>query len=128
MEFRVHVADTAAKVHNEAKEDAPSGVTGMLKATIYMRPEEGGTAAWVGSPLAYAVPVEAGRKPGKMPPVAALERWGEIVLGERGLGWPLAVSIRKKGIPPQPFLTPAVEKHRQEFLDGARAILKRSVK
>lgn len=127
LEFKMLVATTASNIHNDAKREAPSGVSGLLRGTLYMKPEDQGMAAWVVSPLAYAPHVERGRKPGTMPPVEPLERWGHVVLGKDGLGWALAITIKKKGTKAQPFLKPAVEQHREEFLNDAAALLHKVV-
>lgn len=49
--------------------------------------------------------VERGRLPGRMPPVSVIEAWAARKLGRRGLGWPIARAIAKRGIRPTPILT-----------------------
>ena len=58
----------------------------------------GGLRGVVASPLEYAPAVEYGRRPGgRMPPVAAIERWAQRVIGVRGLGYIIARSIARRG-------------------------------
>lgn len=52
-----------------------------------------------------AVFVERGRRPGKMPPVRALEPWAQRKLGDRRLAWPVARAIGRRGLRPRPVLT-----------------------
>lgn len=94
-------------VESEAKKLAPK-FDGLLANTITHEvdpaPIPMHTIVGVGS--RYAKYVHAGRKPGKMPPVKALERWAK----KKGLNaWAVAKSIEKKGIKPKPFLTDALE-------------------
>lgn len=43
------------------------------------------------------IALETGRGPGGLPPVGALERWGERKLGKRGMGFALARTIATSG-------------------------------
>jgi hypothetical protein len=53
------------------------------------------------TPLVYGWPVEKGRKPGKMPPVDAIELWVKRKIGagadSRQIAWAIARSIASKG-------------------------------
>lgn len=55
----------------------------------------------------YGGAVEFGRRPGKPPPYKALERWAQLKLGQKGLGFVIARKIGKEGTKPKPFLEPA---------------------
>ncbi len=65
----------------------------------------------VASPLAYAVVIEYGRKPGKkMPPIGPIELWARRVLGESGLGFVIARAIGRRGLPAHHLFRNAAEK------------------
>lgn len=66
-------------------------------------------SARVGADARYSEWVEKGRKPGKMPPVAPIERWAKTKLGQSGLGFVIARKIGRKGTKAQPFFFPAVD-------------------
>jgi len=56
----------------------------------------------VGTPLVYGLPVELGRKPGKMPPIAPIKLWVVRKLGVKGpeadkVAYAIAWTIGKKG-------------------------------
>jgi len=55
----------------------------------------------VGTPVAYALPVEHGRKPGKMPNIDAIKMWMKSKLGtdDDQAAYRIARSIMMKGIP-----------------------------
>ena len=55
----------------------------------------------------YGGAVEFGRRAGKMPPVAAIERWASIKLGAPGAGFVIARKIGKVGTKANPFVEPA---------------------
>ncbi|MBQ3812884.1 MAG: HK97 gp10 family phage protein [Bacteroidales bacterium] len=65
----------------------------------------------------YALYVEYGRPPGKMPPPAELEQWAykKFQLNDRKAarraGWALAIMIGRNGTEPHPFFEPAVRKN-----------------
>ena len=48
--------------------------------------------------------VERGRLPGTLPPVGVIEAWALRKLGRPGLGWPIAVAIKRRGIKPAPIM------------------------
>lgn len=65
----------------------------------------------------YGGAVEFGRKAGKMPPVAPIERWAALKLGAPGAGFVIARKIGRKGTKAQPFVKPA-------FVSDSPVILK----
>lgn len=65
----------------------------------------------------YAAAVEFGRRAGKMPPVAAIERWARIKLGAPGAGFVIARKIGKKGTKAQPYVEPAFRSDAQSILN-----------
>jgi hypothetical protein len=63
--------------------------------------------------------VEHGRKPGKRPPIRALEGWA------RRHGIPaaaVAIAIGRHGTRPRPFLAPAFERHQNTIVGLFRAV------
>lgn len=53
--------------------------------------------------------IERGRRPGKQPPIQAVRAWAQ----ERGIpAFLVARAIGRRGIPPRPFLEPALEANR----------------
>lgn len=130
FQLKVLIAETATAIHRAAQAKAPTGVTSQLRNMLYAKPTGAFGMEWeVREPMAYGSNVEFGRRPGqRMPPVDALELWGLRVLGEPGLGWPLARSIAKKGVKPQPFFWPAVEGQEAAFKAKAVAILREATR
>lgn len=55
----------------------------------------------------YGSVVEFGRRPGKMPPVAPIERWASIKLGSPGAGFVIARKIGQRGTKANPYVEPA---------------------
>lgn len=67
----------------------------------------------------YSAHIEYGVKP-HMPPVEALYNWVRRKLGlsdkkARKVVWAIAMKIKKKGLPPKPFIRPAIEEARRKF-------------
>jgi len=68
--------------------------------------------------------VEFGRLPGKMPPIGdentGIQGWVRRKLGikdpkeSRQIAWAIATDIKKNGLIPRPYLTPALEKVKNE--------------
>lgn len=73
----------------------------------------------IGPSVLYGAPVEFGRRAGaRMPPVDALmgwvrRHWGGSPSLVRQRAFVLARSIQRRGIRPQPYMQPALEKNRQ---------------
>ena len=74
--------------------------TGLLRGSIFSA-QQGQPVRWhrgvVGTPNKYAPYVEAGRRPGRMPPVAVLARWAQLKLGDSRLGYVVARAIARRG-------------------------------
>lgn len=108
---------SVAILQADAVVNAPAN-TGLLRNSIYTQiigffPNITGL---VRSPLVHAPVMEYGRRAGaRMPPVAALERWGWLKLGKAGLGFALAKSIQRKGIRGRKFMTRSVESNRDRI-------------
>ena len=78
----------------------------------------------VGPSKKYGIYVEFGRRPGKPPPVSAIAPWAR----RKGIAVPYLVAraIGRRGIPPRPFLRPAVESNRSKIeaiFDGVAKIV-----
>lgn len=75
----------------------------------------------------YGGAVEFGRKAGKRPPVAPIERWAAVKLGAPGAGFAIARKIGRVGTKPQPFLEPAMRDNAdyvlKQFEDAANIIM-----
>lgn len=58
----------------------------------------------------YAEPVEYGRQPGFMPPVEPFIKWAHRHGSKdpERAAWAIAIKIKNEGIPPRPFLRPAL--------------------
>lgn len=84
--------------------ETPVGVSGNLRSSL-MTYIEGVSLDWTGTlttALPYGLPVEFGRDPGRLPPVAALELWVVRKWGLQGedatqAAWALARHIGKWG-------------------------------
>jgi len=90
--------------------------TGALRQSITTEVDQRPPfALWVevGPTVTYGRYVEFGRKPGKMPPVAALEPWVRQKLkvsNPMAVAFLIARKIAREGIDPQPFLAPGAKK------------------
>lgn len=109
------------------KPNIPRGATGGYKSSIFSKVEGSGPniIGRVGSnikkPFPYPLVVEHGRKPGKMPPPSALERWVHLVLKvptdrAKGVAFLVARAIGKRGIKARPILTQAFEKSHSKII------------
>ena len=109
------MAKSAAALQAEAIILAPVN-TGALRQSITTEVDKRPPfASWatVGPTVAYGRWVEYGRKPGKMPPVDALEPWVRLKLkakNPRRVAFAIAMKIAREGIKAQPFLGPAWKK------------------
>jgi phage gpG-like protein len=77
----------------------------------------------------YGAVIEFGRKPGKMPPVAPLERWANLKLGQPGIGFLVARKIAAVGTKAQPFVEPTFAKDGdyvlRQFTEAAEMLISR---
>lgn len=103
-ELTLAVTEILLLLERETKELTPAGVTGGLRASIQAQEivvAGSQVIGQVGTPLAYAVPVEEGTRP-HMPPVAPLQDWAEHVLGvapadSLAVAWAIARKIAARG-------------------------------
>lgn len=95
---------SVAHLQEQVQGRTPVGVSGDLKKSIIQRVYGSPVALFgeVSTPLLYGAPIEFGRKPGKMPPVDALELWVIRKLGisqdSRGVAYVIARAIARRGI------------------------------
>lgn len=105
----IETASKLIKQRARRKAGSPPIVnTGELARGIDYRMIGRGQAR-VGADTKYSQWVEYGRKPGKRPPVAPIERWAKTKLGQSGLGFVIARKIGRKGTKAQPYFFPAVD-------------------
>ena len=89
-------------VEGTARSLAPKD-TGRLGGSITH--QISGLTSRIGPSVAYGLYVEKGRRPGKPPPVAAVEPWAR----RRGANpFLVARAIGRRGTKPRPFLVPAL--------------------
>lgn len=89
---------------------------GNLRRSVQVR-EATADKGVIGVGEKYGGAVEFGRRPGKMPPVAAIERWAAIKLGAPGAGFVIARKIGMKGTKPQPFVEPAFRSEAEKVVN-----------
>ncbi len=84
-ELRKFAVAATMLLEGEVKDRTPQGAHGHLAQSITSEVSNlaDGVLGVVGSPLAYAVPVELGTKP-HMPPIQPLEDWVQHKLGKMG--------------------------------------------
>ena len=74
----------------------------------------------VGMP--YSAVVEFGSIKKFMPPIEPIERWVRLKLGvkdrkkARKIAWSIAMSFKKRGYKPHPFVRPAIDKVMKKFV------------
>lgn len=113
--------NTAHRIAADAKQRAPKDV-GFLAASIDVTQEENGLAAVIYSSAAYAPYVEFGTRP-HHPPPSALAGWARRH-GMPGAEFAIARKIAERGTKPQPFLFPAYEEHRNEYVKAMKEALR----
>ena len=116
-------AKSTLKVEAEAKDKAAVD-TGNLRAQIFSRFEDSGLTGIVFTSPKYAPFVEFGRPPGKQPPTEALEGWARRH-NLQGLEFVIARAIGRRGLKPQPFMYPAFENERINYINQVKAIVKK---
>lgn len=121
FKIRKQVLKTALKVESEAKKKAPSD-TGRLRSSIQTKIISGGLEAEVFANAKYALHVEYGTKP-HFPPSSALRGWARRH-NMPNLEFIIARSISRRGTRPQPFLFPALEGEKRDFMASMRSIVK----
>lgn len=96
--------------------------TGRLANSIATEEEASGLDYRVGTNLNYATAIEYGLPPGTRPDPEALQGWVRRKLGvrdpseARSVAYAIAKKIERYGTDAQPYLHPAAEQERPEFL------------
>lgn len=112
--------NATTKLQNEARENIRKNHTtyqGNLAKNIRRRDPVTAYVGVVAVGEEYGGAIEFGRKPGRRPPSQPLERWAEVKLGQKGLGFVIARKIAREGTRPQPFLEPALRDNADYVLD-----------
>jgi len=103
-EMRKAMTKSTMQLSSDVREFTPVYM-GLLRSKI------GGDVQMIGGPLGgvkglvhsggvpYASVVELGRRPGSFPPLAPIERWCHLVLGDASAAWSVARAIAARGIP-----------------------------
>jgi len=94
-----------ARLESEVASRTPAGATAALRGSIagsVSATASEGLVLRVGTPLEYGAPVEFGRAPGRMPPVAPLVLWADRKLGlsrdeAESVGFSIALKIARQG-------------------------------
>lgn len=101
-ETRTALTAGSVLVEGTARSLAPKD-TGRLGGSITH--QISGLTSRIGPSVAYGLYVEKGRRPGKPPPVSAIEPWAR----RRGANpFLVARAIGRRGTKPRPFLVPAL--------------------
>lgn len=95
---------------------------GLLRDTV-VRQAIGEMVRSVGTKTEYAPFVELGRSPGSHPPVGPLKGWAKRHGLPESAAYGIAKNIEKYGQPARPFLFPALEAERENFLKNLKAVL-----
>lgn len=118
------------KIQNDARENIrKNGTTyqGNLAKNTRRRDPVTARRGVVAVGEEYGGAVEFGRRPGKRPPAAPLERWAAVKLGAPGAGFAIAKKIGERGTKAQPFLEPAMRDNAnyvlEQFSNGAKELL-----
>lgn len=134
---------TSLEIMNDAKVACKTDM-GLLRASIRPTFYQNGLTSYIGSDTKYAAFVEYGTGPlgastnrqrlpsgyahghsGKFPPLLLIREWCKRVGIDEKLAFVIARSIGKHGLKARPYLGPALEKHRAEFLADLRKIINR---
>lgn len=106
-EVRTALTAGSLLIEGAARGLAPKD-TGRLGGSITHTITGGGAnlTSKIGPSVAYGLYVEKGRRPGKMPPIGAIQGWAS----RKGINpYVLARSIARKGTRPRPYMIPAFE-------------------
>lgn len=123
------VAKTTYGIHREAKENAPIGAEGTLKARIQASVVDLAGEAWSGAK--HSLGVEMGQKPGTWPHVGDLMLWVKRKLRVpknrlKSVTYLIGKKIFEKGTQAQPFFEPAVNKWRDKFYNNVNRLIRKA--
>lgn len=120
-EIKGQILKSGLIIESKAKDKAPVD-TGLLRAEVETRISDGGFTYEVFPTSKYAAFVEFGTKP-HFPPPQALAGWARRH-GLSGREYLIARAIARRGTRPQPFLFPAYEAEKDNFIESIKRILK----
>jgi hypothetical protein len=98
---RAGINEAVGYLQGQVQKETPVN-TGALKGSIFTQVNGSSLAnlqGIVATPLIHGMPMEMGRRPGRMPPSGPLELWARRKLGKSGLGFVIARAIARRGSP-----------------------------
>jgi len=114
--IRLQTFRSALNIQRFAKDLVPVD-TGRLKNSINVRMF--GLVGVIYTNVDYSIYVEFGTRP-HFPPVQALEGWA----GRHGVSaFAIALSIARKGTAPQPYMKPALDREKDNYLKSINKII-----
>ena len=116
---------TALAIERKAKRNAPVD-TGRLRASITVEDVEHPLRRKIragNAKVRYAAAVEYGSK-AHTPPIEPLKAWSKRVLGDEGAAYAIQETISKRGTSAQPFMGPAWESEKSEYVRRVRDALR----
>lgn len=122
------VSRSALNIQSDARMRVPVA-SNRLRSSIATRFNSNRMGAVVESNIKYALYVEQGRKPGRMPPSSALEAWVRTKISSsakeiKSIAFLVARKIGLEGTRAQPFMLPAAKKEKWRYYQAIRMILK----
>lgn len=118
LESEESVRMTADYAAGGAREAVPRA-TGTLQRSIVV--QQRGMTATVAARSPYAIAVERGRGPGRMPPAGSLLGWMAARGIPGGAEYLIRRAIFRRGTKPQPFMRVAYDRAKQVFLNDLRS-------
>lgn len=131
VEIGEAVKDTNAKIANRIKGDARRTVPvfhGNLRKTIVIKTMNTNVRfqVLIGSRSKYAMKIEMGYGGmSRLPSIRKIREWVNFKGLPEAMAMPLAIKLKRKGSPAQPFLVPAFDKHIRKYADILRFRLAR---
>lgn len=119
--IKAQVLKSGLIIESAAKDKAPVD-TGRMRAAIETKVSNGGFTYEVYPTVNYAPAIEFGTRP-HFPPPSALAGWARRH-GMSGKEYLIARAISRKGTKKRPFLFPAYEAEKDNFINGIKAIVK----
>jgi HK97 gp10 family phage protein len=113
-EVRKGITRSVIQIEADAKRLVPTDTHHLQRSLTHEVTASGrDVTGRAGSNVNYARFVEEGRRPGRMPPPAALEGWARRKTGSISAAFLIARAIGRRGTRPQPYLKPALDRNRQ---------------
>lgn len=116
------VLESAININTQAKQNIAVD-TGITRSEVIFNITDNGMTAEVGTNNKNGTYLEYGTQP-HFPPVEPLEEWAQRHGMPKGTGFLIARKISERGTPERPWLMPAYEGERENFLANiAKAVL-----